>query len=179
MGKHTVASWTLRLAGCAILWLTASAAQAAPDNGFGLYVGPIHSNDSGLYGTSRGVSVGADAQFMVNDDWSLNPYLNMTSESTDQTFHLVNGTAGLQARRWFGGSWFLGAEYLFHDLLLRNNGTVESSIYGPGLGVAAGWESASHWSVMVEWDGLEGQGFSWSSGNNRNDVRVVVGYHWY
>ena len=179
MGNRSMASCALRLTALMGLLLWGGLAQAAPDNGFGLYVGAIHSNDSALYGTSRGGDVRADMQLMVNDQWSLSPYLDMSFENTDSIYSVTNGIAGLQARRWFDGGVFIGGQYFFHDLLLRNGGTVQSSSYGPAFGLAAGWEGDSHWSVLVEWNTLEGQGFSWSSTNDRSDVRVLVGYHWY
>jgi|SRR5215469_3823477 len=186
MGNRSIASCTLRLCALGGLLVWTSLAQAAPENGFGLYVGAIHSNDSSLYGTSRGGDVRADMQLMANDQWSLSPYLDMSFENSDMsigssgtTYSVVNGIAGLQARRWFDGGMFIGGQYFFHDLLLRNGGTVQSSSYGPAFGLAAGWEGESQWSVLVEWNALEGQGFSWSSTNDRSDVRILVGYHWY
>lgn len=180
MGNRSIASCAWRLCALGALFAWAGLAQAAPDNGFGLYLGAIHSNDSSLYGTSHGGDVRADVQLMVDSQWSLSPYLDMSFENTSSSgFSVVNSIGGLQARRWFDGGVFIGAQYFFHDLLLRKSGTVQSSSYGPAFGLAAGWEGDSHWSVLVEWNALEGQGFSWSSTNDRSDVRVLVGYHWY
>lgn len=179
MGNRSNASCILRLCALGALLAWAGLAQATPENGFGLYAGAIHSNDSSLYGTSRGGDVRADMQLMVNQQWSLSPYLDMSFENSDTIYTVVNGIAGLQARRWFDGGIFIGGQYFFHDLLLRNGGTVQSSSYGPAYGLAAGWEGDSRWSVLVEWNFLEGAGFSWSSTYDRNDVRVLVGYHWY
>lgn len=184
MGNRSMASCALRLSALAALLLWGGLAQAAPDNGFGFYMGAITSSDSALYGTSQGVAVRADMQLMVNAQWSLSPYLDMSFENSDTTYNpsydsLVNGIAGLQARRWFDSGLFVGAQYFFHDLLLRKGSTVLGSAYGPAYGLATGWEGDGHWSVLVEWNTLEGAGFSWSSTYDRSDVRVLIGYHWY
>jgi hypothetical protein len=178
MGKRTMASKALRFAAPALLCLWGAAAQAAPDNGFGVYLGPVSSNDSSIYGTGRGFGIGVDAQFMVNDSWSLNPYLLISSETTDRSFDVVNGEGGLQARYWMG-PWFVGGQFLFHDMLLKQGGTVSTSDYSGAVGLAAGWESSSRWSVVLEMNALEKGSTYSSSGNNRSDVLLLVGYHWY
>ena len=113
MGTSTMAFRALRLLGLALPCLWAVGAQAATDNGFAVYLGGVHSNDSDVYGTGKGFALGVDAQFVVNDDWSLNPYLLISSETTGvNSLDVINGEGGLQARYWFG-SWFLGPQFLF------------------------------------------------------------------
>ncbi|HSN18774.1 MAG TPA: hypothetical protein VLV87_11280, partial [Gammaproteobacteria bacterium] len=107
-------------AGLLAVALWSGQVQAAPDNGFGLYLGGLSSRDSSLYGNSNGGLVAMDVQFMMNEHWSLNPYLLLDSESTDKTFNnrsldVQNGEGGLQARYWLGGSGFVAAQFLFHD----------------------------------------------------------------
>ena len=178
MGKRTMASRALRFASLALPCLWAAAAQAATDNGFAVYLGGVRSSDSVLYGTSRGVAIGADAQFIVNDSWSLNPYLLISSETTDRSYDAVNGEGGLQARYWIG-SWFLGGQFLFHNLLLKQGGTVSTSLYSPAVGLVAGWEGQNHWSVVLEANALEKGSGVFVPDNNRSDVLLLVGYRWY
>ena len=176
-----ISAGRLRALGVSVLalCLCAGAAQAAPDNGFGLYLGGLSSSDSSLYGNSHGGLIAVDTQFIVNDHWSLNPYLLLSDESTDTTFSLINGEGGLQARYWPTNNWFLSAEFLFHDSLLERGGTVGSSVYGPGLGIGAGWESDSHWTVMLTVKYMSMPGTSYSSLSYRSEAMLLIGYHWY
>ena len=164
--------------GLAWLCLGTQGAWAATDNGFALYVGGVHSNDSDVYGTSKGFALAVDTQFVVNDSWSFNPYLLISSETTNQSYDVVNGEGGLQARYWIG-SWFLGGQFLFHDTLLKQGGTVGQSLYGPALGLAAGWEGQGHWTVLLEANALENGTTQSVPHNNRSDVLLLVGYRWY
>jgi hypothetical protein len=178
MGNPAMRYFALRCT-AALLCLWTVQAQAAPDNGFGLYLGALSSRDSTLYGNSSGGFVQADVQFMVNERWSLNPYLLLGSESTDQSFDIETGEGGLQARYWTGSSMFLGGQFFFHDSLLKQGGTVGSSIYGPGIGFTAGWESDSHWSVSVAANVYR----MWSAygrpATTRSEALLLIGYHWY
>ena len=163
----------------AALSVWAACAQAAPENGLGVYFGVIHSSNASVYGTGNGASVGADAQFAVNDNWSLNPYLEVSYETTSTPgVKIINGTAGLSARRWFG-EWFLGGALLFHDELQKSNGTTYASTYGTGIGVSFGWEGKGHWTFMGEVNALERQNAAFSTADTRSDVRLLVGYRWY
>ncbi|MFI4921806.1 MAG: hypothetical protein ACHQAZ_09230 [Gammaproteobacteria bacterium] len=159
--------------------LYAGAAHATPNNGFGVYLGALSSSDSSLYGTSHGGLVAVDTQFMVNDHWSLNPYLLLDTESTDRSFDISTGEGGLQARYWMGGSIFLAGQLLEHDTLLKQGSTVSSSLYGPGIGLAAGWESDSHWSVTLATNLYRLAGSYGSSATTRSEAMLLIGYHWY
>lgn len=176
MGKRALASGLVFIA--AAWWLWPGTAHADPGNGMGLYLGPVYSHFPSRY-TGRGLSLGADAQMAINENWSFNPYIEITYERTDQPYAILNGAAGLQARRW-SGHWFLGAQFLYHDELVRNAGSISASTYGPALGFAVGWEPGSRWSVVFEANGFESQGnLGWSTRYHRDDYRVVAGYHWY
>ena len=181
MGNTAMRSLTFRVLGGLLACACALPAQAAPDNGFGLYAGALSSRDSTLYGNSNGGVVAVDAQFMMNDRWSLNPYLLLDSESTDHSFDLQNGEGGLQARYWLHGTGFMAAQFLFHDTLLtqKQGGTVSRSMYGPGIGAAAGWEGDGHWSVMLTANVFRlGTGYG-QPATTRSEAMLLIGYHWY
>lgn len=179
MGNPGIRSFALPCM-AALLCLWGTQARATPDNGFGFYLGGLSSRDSTLYGNSNGGFIQADVQFMVNEHWSLNPYLLLGSESTDQSFDIETGEGGLQARYWMGsGSTFLAGQFFFHDSLLKRGSTVSSSLYGPGIGIGAGWESDSHWSVSLAANVYR----MWSAygrpATTRSEALLLIGYHWY
>lgn len=178
MGKRRLAYIAQRLLLLSFLSLCSLRSQAAPENGFAVYFGPLHSHNPGQDITGNGVSVNADAQMAVNDRWSLNPYLELSYEHTNQPFSLLDGSAGLQARYWTG-QWFIGAQYLFHDENRHQNGNITAGIYGAAFGLATGWEWADHWTVVLEVNSFEGQGLDLSSHNSRTDARIQIGYRWY
>ncbi|HEY3859666.1 MAG TPA: hypothetical protein VGM47_08670 [Gammaproteobacteria bacterium] len=153
--------------------------QATPNNGFGVYLGALSSSDSSLYGNSHGGLIAVDTQFMVDDHWSLNPYLLFDSESTSHSFDISTGEGGLQARYWMGGSLYVGGQFLFHDTLFKRSGTVGTSLYGPGIGVGVGWESDSHWSVALATNAYRLTGTYGSAASNRSEAMLLIGYHWY
>lgn len=163
--------------GLLLVALWGGPAQAAPDNGFGVYLGAISSSDSSLYGNSHGGLVAVDAQFFVDEHWSFNPYLLLDSESTDHSFDVENGEGGLQARYWMGNG-FIAPQFLYHDTLLKQGGTVGNSIYGPGIGLAAGWEGDSHWSVMISANAYRLVGSYGNAGTTRSEAMLLFGYRW-
>lgn len=178
MGKRRLPSSTqpLMLLGLLLFWV--AIAQAAPANGFAVYVGPLHSHNPDQNIIGNGISINADAQMAVSDRWSLNPYLELSYEHTNQPFSLLDGSAGLQARYWTG-QWFIGAQYLFHDENRHQNGNITAGIYGAAFGLATGWEWANHWSVVLEVNSFEGQGLDLNLHNSRTDARIQIGYRWY
>ncbi len=179
MGTSAMARRVFCHVGLAALCLWAASASADPSPGFGLYVGPISSNYPAVYGTSRGIAIGTDAQFVYDADWTLSPYLSASAETSNSVWHVTELTGGLQARRWID-QWFFGGQFLFHSTFLTLNGQTRSGSVGPSLGLVAGWESQSHWSLVLQADALEGNGFSWFNGNaSRHDIRLLIGYHWY
>ena len=174
MGNSLTRGAALLLLACA--WT--GVARAAPENGFGFYLGAVSSRDSSLYGNSNGGLMAVDAQFILNERWSLNPYLLLDSESTDHSFNIENGEGGLQARYWMGGNTFIAPQFLFHDTLLKQSGTVSSSLYGPGIGAAAGWEGDSHWSVMLAANVFRLAGAYGSPATTRSEAMLLIGYRW-
>lgn len=169
--------------GLLLVALWGSQAQAAPDNGFGVYLGAISSSDSSLYGNGHGGLVAVDAQFFVDDHWSFDPYLLLDSESTDNSvLDVETGEGGLQARYWMGNG-FIAPQFLFHDTLLKQSipgrsSTVSSSLYGPGIGLAAGWEGDSHWTVMLAANVYRLASGYGAPATTRSETMLLFGYRW-
>ena len=161
--------------GFLLLAFAASGLQAEPANGFGVTVGWVSAAQGGV--SSSGTSLGVDAQFALDDHWSLNPMLMVSLETTSSSsLRLSDNLGGLQCRRWAGPVYF-GPQLFFHDRLQMVGGQVVNSQYGPGVGVVLGWEGASGLSVGAQVDALEGQFLNPT--DRRNAVRVHVGYRWH
>jgi len=158
-------------------------ALAAPGNGFGLAGGPTaHSvrltfldGTSQRY-TSAGLGVTGDAQFVVNERWSLDSFLSLTLERShgDVTATLSNGMAGFQVRRWFG-QFFMGAHLGEYTELLRD-ATHAQTVYGPGMGAAVGQERPDGliWSAQLD---LPRKLIA--PGEVRVGLLLQVGWRWY
>ena len=146
---------------------------AEPQNGFGAYVGLIGANENGV--SSNGVSLGVDAQFTINDYWSLNPYLMTSDEHSSASTTVSDELVGMQIRRWFG-NWFVGGQVFAHDRLIYANGTTQNSAYGAAPGVLAGVEYSSGWGAEIQADTYESSSIS---GVMRNAVRLHLTYRWY
>ena len=163
--------------GLLLVALWGSQAQAAPDNGFGVYLGAVSSSDSSLYGNSHGGLVAVDTQFFVDEHWSFDPYLLLDSESSDHSYDVENGEGGLQARYWMGDG-FIAPQFLFHDTLLKQGGTIGGSLYGPGIGLAAGWEGDSHWTVMLAANVYRLASGYGAPATTRSEAMLLFGYRW-
>jgi hypothetical protein len=162
----------LCIAPIAVLVICSGIAAADPQNGIGAYVGLIGAKEGGS--ESKGLSLGMDAQFASKDKWSLNPYLMVSAERDSASKTLADGLAGLQVRRWFD-DWFVGGQFFVHDTLVFSNSTVQSSTYGPGMGIVSGFEYANGWGVEVQSESFEYA----SQGVPRNAVRLHLTYRWY
>jgi len=156
----------------AVLVICSGIAAADPQNGIGAYAGLIGATEGGS--ESKGLSLGMDAQFASEGKWSLNPYLMVSDERDAASRTLADGLAGLQIRRWFN-DWFVGGQFFVHDSLIFSKSTVQSSTYGPGMGVVAGLEYTSGWGVEVQSESFEYA----SQGMPRNAVRLHLTYRWY
>lgn len=53
-----------------------------------------------------------------------------------------------------------------------------SSLYGPGIGIAGGWEGDSHWSVMVAANVFRLAGTYGSTATTRSEAMLLFGYRW-
>lgn len=189
-GKNTLSFRPLRLLAITALLLFTVCAHAMPNNGFGLYLGSAYrvQSENGLENGS-GWTVGVDAQYDVNAHWSLNPYLQASDQSARENalflpngyinVRELNGTMGLQARRWYG-DWFLGAQYSVQTTHYGFNAYTQSDYWGAAWGLAAGWEGQSHWSVVLQWDGYSHFGYSPISRHYLDSMwRFTIGYRWY
>ena len=157
----------------AIAVCSQATAYAAPQNGFGVYGGVIGANENSA--TSKGLSLGTDAQFVINDDWSLNPYLMASAERSSTSTTVFDELVGLQVRRWFG-EWFIGGQAFVHDRLIHGNGNTQASAYGASPGLVAGVEYASGWGAEVQADSFESTN---TTGVRRNAVRLQLTYRWH
>jgi hypothetical protein len=136
----------------------APAAWAEPRNGFGLEAGPVWhrvstpGGDGTLRYESAGLGLVGDAQFVVNERWSLVPLLALTAERThgDLSATASNGMAAFQLRRWWG-DWFVGGHLGYYVELLEQPGS-SGTRYGPGAGAALGAERPGglSWSVQLD-----------------------------
>jgi hypothetical protein len=151
----------------------ANLAFAGPANGIGFYGGVIGASQAGVQ--SKGLSLGVDAQFMVNDNWSVNPYLMASAERDPDSTSLADGLAGVQLRRWFG-DWFVGGHMFEHDLITFRDGRVSSSAYGLAFGPVAGFENAAGWGAAIQLDAFES---TIEKGVRRNAVRLHLTHRWY
>lgn len=146
---------------------------ADPQNGFGAYAGFVGASENGV--NSNGISIGADAQFTINDKWSLNPYLMASAEHSSASTTVSDELVGMQLRRWFG-DWFAGVQLFSHDRLTIANGTTQNSAYGAAPGVLAGIEYPSGWGAEIQADAFENTTIP---GVSRNAVRLHLTYRWY
>jgi hypothetical protein len=164
----------------AVAAASAQAAAGAPQNGYGLAGGLVlHSAHvifpSGTENyTSGGLSAAGDLQFVVNERWSLNPFLLLSLEqrATPAPATISNGAAGFQLRRWYG-TLYLGAHAAYFVELLAD-ATHTQTVYGPGLGFALGGESQDGltWGAQVDWPRIL------TVHETRVGLRLHVGWRW-
>ena len=159
-------------------------AYAEPQDGFGLAVGPTsHTATVIISGVkqhydSSGAGLTADAQFVVNDSWSINPSVQIALEKArgDLTNNIGNSEAGLQLRHWTGNVFI--APVLLYSVEDVLNGTVVQRVeYGPGVGLIGGWESPTGLTLSVQADAPESLYFS--SSQRRTGLWLQLGYRWH
>jgi len=164
--------WRIGLIALAASAICSGIAAAGPQNGFGAYVGLIGAAEG--QSNTKGLSLGMDAQFTSKDNWSLNPYLMVSGERDSASRSLADGLAGLQIRRWFD-DWFVGVHGFVHDRLVFAGGSVQSSSYGPGMGVVAGLELADGWGAELQTNLFE----STATSDTRNALQLSLTYRWH
>jgi hypothetical protein len=163
------AAATLALA----LACSAAAVQAQPANGLGAFAGyAYHWFNKDL--TSAGLSLAGDAQFAINDRWSLNPILQLSQEQASGAISGTVRNAGiaLQLRGWMGAFYagvHAGLYYRYFE-----GGFAPASRSTSGGGVAAGWEGSGGWILGAQVDAPEPRVSPVAYG-----VRLHVGYRWH
>ena len=161
-------------------------ALAAPQNGFGLNAGLVHHNmedQCALCTTysSSGLSLGLDYQFAISDNFSINPFLMTSGESTSMSgINAGHGILGVQLRYWAGGMFFGGHLGGYSEVLSASSGSfsVSSSGSGGGAGLVAGWEKPDGGLyVMGQLDSatIEYSGFA---DTKLSAFRLSLGYRW-
>ena len=148
-------------------------AEASPQNGFGAYLGVIGAREKTV--NSLGLNTAIDAQFTVNEKYSLNPYLMISAEKNSDKNRVSDLIIGIQGRKWYQEK-FVGVHLLLHTRVIYNHGHTLATAYGPGLGgILAGIEYPSGWGSEGQFNLLEGG----PKGQIRNAVTINLTYRWY
>ena len=156
-------------------------ALAAPQQGAGLALGPEAHSVRTRFGdgseeryTSAGVGLAGDLQFVVDDRWSLSPFLQLSLERTrgDRDVVASHQAAGFQVRRWWDTA-FVAVHAAYYVELLANAGS-SSTRYGPGLGAAIGAEPPGRptWALQLDLPLLL------ASHTSQVGLRLQVGWRW-
>jgi hypothetical protein len=161
--------WVALVAAC----IASSASLAGPANGAAVLAGGIAAREGEM--SSRGLSIGADAQFVFGDHWSFNPTIMLSAERESASRRISDGIAGLQLRRWMG-DWFAGAHFFAHVRAIVVDNTITRTNYGPAGGVVAGFERSSGWGAAIQIDAFENTNVQ---GTFRNAVRLHLTHRWH
>lgn len=158
-------------AALALAW-AAAPAWAQPVNGLGAFAGYAHhwfNEDL----TSAGLSLAGDAQFAVNERWSLNPILQLSQEQASGVLSgtVRNAAIALQLRAWMG-AFYAGAHVGLYYRYFEG-GFAPASRSTSGGGIAAGWEGAGGWVLGAQVDAPEPRARPLAYG-----ARLHVGYRW-
>ncbi len=171
---------------CAALLLAGglSVGHADPQAGFGLALALSEHHADVSFNppvferyNSHGMGLAGDAQFVINPQWSLNPYLQWAYEySHDEAASLINASGGLTLRHWWNNV-YLGP-VLEYDVegLLQNRRIVRSS-FGPGLGLGLGYESVQGLTLGLQLDAP--QALYFSRNQQRTGAWLTLGYRWH
>jgi hypothetical protein len=168
-------------------------AMADPKNGFGINIGGTGNYMASTYTVgsianpvgstsnykSSGASLGLDYQFVFPNNLTLNPFLMLSSESTDLATPtgsvMGHNILGLQGRQW-AGDVFIGVHgAIYTETLTDSAGTSTVSESGNGVGIVVGWEpSRSGWSIMLHGDSAK---FKYANQDvNMTGARLSIGY---
>jgi len=178
-----------------LLFVYSNNAMAEPKAGLGINIGgtanymasvyTVGSATNALNSTnnyrSSGTTFGMDYQIVFPNQLTLNPFVSLSSESTDLAGQSGNrmghSILGLQGRQW-KGDVFIGVHgAIYTESLNNSSGTSSTSETGSGVGLAVGWEpSGSRFSIALQGDSAQ---FKYSNQDVKlTGARLVVGYRW-
>ncbi len=171
-----------------LLALYAGSACADPKNGFSLNAGLIKSNatatmtatGAGASYSGTGLSLGLDYQIAVSPNFSVNPFLMTSSESTSGA--LIQGTSaghgilGIQLRYW-ADDVFFGAQVGRYTEALVNSNLPTTRASGNGAGLVVGWEDRN--SGLYVTGQLDSAKVHYVDANVKlSEFRASIGYRW-
>ncbi len=172
-----------------------SNAMAEPKSGFGINIGGTANYMASIYTVasatnalnstynykSSGATFGMDYQILFPKNLTLNPFISLSSESTDlagQSGSIMgHSILGLQGRQWMGDV-FIGVHgALYTESLNNSTGSSSASETGSGVGLAVGWEpSGSRFSIALQGDSAQ---FKYSNQDVKlTGAHLIVGYRW-
>lgn len=180
----------------ALLALCAGTAQAAPQNGFSLNGGFISSSTDQTYTTGLftgqtltykggGISLGLDYQFVINENFSINPFLMTSGETVsvnNVTLYNVtsnHGILGVQFRYWIGDVYVGGHIGSYSEQLNYRIGNAgfSTNASGGGAGLVAGWENPNG-GFYVQGQ-LDSSKPKYTNANTKLiGTRLSLGYRW-
>lgn len=159
---------------CCLLYSNIS--LSAPQNGFGAYLGFVGATENSV--TSGGLSFGGDAQFAINEKWSLNPMLLTSIEKASNSNTVYDFLIGSQFRYW-QNEWFSGVQIFEHARLIYGNGRTKSSSYGVSGGALAGFENDDGKGVELQFEVEPNYSVNQNTSFYRYAVRLNLTYRWY
>jgi len=182
------------IVGAALLALCAGTAQAAPQNGFSLNGGFISSSTTDTYanGTTAsynggGISIGLDYQFVINENFTISPFLMTSGETVSVNGTTLNnvsanhGIFGVQFRYWAGDMYVGGhiGSYSEQINIYWAGGTVSGSTSGGGAGLVLGWENPNGGMyVQGQIDSANLNNANPGTTTKLTGARLSMGYRW-
>ena len=165
------------------LFWVAGPTHAEPVAGVGVYGGVVMAYQPGI--PSHGIVVGADIQFPINAEWSLNPFILVSAEhATVSHYDLLNELGGVQIRRWFGSSWYAGGSLASHNITyqLPGNGAGNAAaLIVPGVFVGNEFSNGYGIHFQVNYEPTYNPNITYggnSTSANRFSGMVLLNYRW-
>lgn len=165
------------------LFWAAGAAYAEPVAGVGVYGGAVTAYQPGI--SSYGLGGGVDIQYPINEEWSLNPFIFVSVEhATASHYDLLDGLAGVQLRRWFDSSWYVGGSLASHNTTyhIPGNGTANAaSLIAPGVFVGTEFHNGYGIHFQVNYEPAFNPNVTYGGNSpaaNRFSGLVFLNYRW-
>ena len=168
-----------------LLLLFPALSHADPQPGFGLALALAEHHADVSFNqapfqvyNSHGAGLAGDAQFVINPNWSLDPYLEFAYEHShgDVQTALINASGGLMLRHWWQNV-YVGPALEYGGEGLLQNQTVSRSSFGPGVGVGLGYESPRGLTLGLQVDAP--QALYFSRNQRRSGAWLTLGYRWH